>query len=152
MRRPWSPTASSPLLPHARTRRAAVPHARHGAPHVGHDVDDGAATGSAHRRDDGLDAVEDPDQVDVEHGAEVIQRLVLEELAGGDAGVVHQTGDLAELRDSQGDSRVPLSAIGDVQVRVPRRVPELGGQLRALVVEDVSDDDLAATGHDVPCH
>ena len=87
---------------HARARRAAVAHAGHGAPHVGHDVDDGA-TVRLHALHVALARHQEAaGEVGVEHrlpalGADVLQRRDV--LA---AGVVHQAVDAPMRADDGG--------------------------------------------------
>ncbi len=47
----------------------------------------------------------------------------------------------------RGDGGIPLVGLGDVEVHVAGGVTEFVGQHLPRLVEDVTDDDLAAFGH-----
>jgi hypothetical protein len=69
----------------------------------------------------------------------------------GEAGVVDECGQAAELALRRGDRPLPLSEVAHVQVHIvhafaARPGVEAAGKGGALVVTDIGDDDVGAVG------
>src|SRR4029077_13998935 len=109
------------------------------------------AAGRAHRPDHRLQTVEHSDQVHLQDHPEVCHRLVLDVLAGRHTRVVHQTVECAELGECELHRVRPLLGIGDVEMGVPRLRAEFTGQLFAIVVEQISEHNVAAARDYVAC-
>ncbi len=110
-------------------------------------VEDHAATLGHHGVGHGLCAVEDAAQVHVDHLVELLQRHFLQARVLGDAGVVDQHVDAAELVFDLADHGVDHGALGHVHHIAHR----LGAQGLALFdgfvdagLLDVADDDGGA--------
>ena len=93
-------------------------------------------------------------QVDVDHRVELLERHLLQPRVAGDAGVVDQHVDAAELRLDGGDHRVDRLAVGDVD-REARRLRARLAALRDRGVHrlglHVADDDDGAFAGELEC-
>jgi hypothetical protein len=122
-------------------------------PEVAVDADDAAGVEDHARalRDQGIDhglgTMEDPAQVDVDDGVELLQRHLLQPRVLGDAGVVDEHVDTAELGLHRGDHGVDLGAVGDVddEAQRPHAHGVAGGNrgVDALAPHVAGDDDRA---------
>src|SRR5205085_3480353 len=104
------------------------------------DVDDRAAASRGHGLDHRPHPEEAADLIDVDDGHVVGQCRVDDGGRAQDGGVVHEHLEVAEL-GSGGDGSRPVGFLGDVDVDVDGGTADVGGDLLALVVQHIADDD-----------
>jgi hypothetical protein len=92
----------------------------------------------ADMRQEGMDAVQDAHEVDVEHPPPVIERDVVDAAAAGDAGIVANHMDIAEGRVGRLGRTLDACRIGNVTGNAPHVRPDIaqafdGGRQRSCL-------------------